>query len=74
MGREVFRERFFRGNFTLGNLPEFLYEIRLTSCFFFADSISRVEKLMVNIRGKCSPGKNCLEKKSSWKSNFSVKA
>ena len=46
-----------------GNLPEFLYEISLVSCFLFADSILRVKMLRVTVRGKVSSGLNCLENK-----------
>ena len=61
---------FYRGNFTLGELPEFLYETDLKSCFHFADSILRVEILRVIVRGKFSPGLNCLENKYVGRREF----
>ena len=54
------------------NLPEFLYEVLLMSCCLFADSILRVETLRVIVRGKFSPGLNCLEDISVRRRDFSV--
>ena len=54
------------------NLPEFLYEILLMSCFLFADSILPVEKIRVGVLGKFSPGLNCLENKSMGRRDFFV--
>ena len=72
-------ERSFQGlNFSeeilhYGNLPEFLYEILLVSYFLIADSILSAEMLRVIVRGKFSPGFNCLENKSVWRRDLSLK-
>jgi hypothetical protein len=58
------------GKFTLGYFPEFLYKILLISCFLFADSILCVEMLKVIVRGKFSPGLNCLENISVGRRGF----
>ena len=55
-----------------GNLPEFLYKIRLMSFLLFADSILHVEILRVIVRSKFSPGVNCLENESAGRRDFSV--
>ena len=54
-------------------MSEFPYQILLMSCFLIADSILRVEILIVIVRGKFSPGLNCLRSKSLETSDFCVK-
>jgi len=44
-----------------GNLPQFLYKILFMSCFLFSVSILRAEWIRLIVRGKLSPGLNCLE-------------
>ena len=42
------------------------------SSFLFANSVLRVKMLRVIVRGKYSPGCDCLENKSMGKRDFSV--
>ena len=57
---------FFSRNFTLGEFSI------IVSCSLFANSISRVEMLMVIVQSKFSPGLNFLENIFVGRRNFSV--
>jgi len=52
------------------NLPEFLGEIFLLSCFLITDSISGMMMLRVIVQFKCLPGLSCLENKAVGRSDF----
>jgi len=62
LGRRFPRDTILRGDFTLGDLPEFLNKI-ICICFNFlyVDPILGVEKLRVIVRDKFLTGLNCLD-------------
>jgi hypothetical protein len=71
LGGKFLDSELFGGNFTLEKFSRFPTQNSFyLSYFLFANSISHVETLRVIVRGKFSPGLNCLEGLSVGRGDF----